>query len=134
MDRTCSRIELSSLERNSMYNIYTLQQKPNYEHHVNNVDTKSHSKNWYVIESVICDPNFEGLVLGCIEADFCNQVLVGKLLTRCIRLMFLCTAPLAKFQRIFVELFGGGAFFFDRKGVFLNPSVYQSGAQRFKGT
>ena len=28
-----------------MYNIYTLQQKPNYEHHVNNVDTKSHSKN-----------------------------------------------------------------------------------------
>ena len=26
----------------------------------------------YVIESVICDPNFEGLVLGCIEADFCK--------------------------------------------------------------
>ena len=26
----------------------------------------------YVIESVICDPNFEGLVLGSIEADFCN--------------------------------------------------------------
>ena len=36
----------------------------------------------YVIESVICDPNFEGLVLGCIEADFYNQILVGKLLTR----------------------------------------------------
>ena len=26
----------------------------------------------YVIESVICDPNFEGLILGCIEADFCK--------------------------------------------------------------
>ena len=35
-----------------------------------------------MIESVICDPNFEGLVLGCIEADFCNQILVGKLSPR----------------------------------------------------
>ena len=35
-----------------------------------------------MIESVICDPNFEGLALGCIDADFCNQILVGKLLTR----------------------------------------------------
>ena len=26
----------------------------------------------YVIKSVICDPNFERLVLGCIEADFCK--------------------------------------------------------------
>ena len=59
----------------------------------------------YVIESVIGDPNFEGLVLGCIEADFRNQILVGKLLTRSIRLLFLCTAPLAKFQLIFVKLF-----------------------------
>ena len=58
----------------------------------------------YVIESVICDPNFEGLVLGCIEADFRNQILVGKLLTRSIRLTFLCTAPLAKNPQIFVEL------------------------------
>jgi len=24
----------------------------------------------YVIECVICDRNFEGLVLGCVEADF----------------------------------------------------------------
>ena len=23
-------------------------------------------------------PNFEGLVLGCIDADFCKQILVGK--------------------------------------------------------
>ena len=26
----------------------------------------------YVIKSVICDPTFERLVLGCIEADFCK--------------------------------------------------------------
>ena len=26
----------------------------------------------YVIKSVICDPNFERLVLGCIEANFCK--------------------------------------------------------------
>ena len=27
-------------------------------------------------------PNFEGLVLGCIDADFCKQILVGKLSLR----------------------------------------------------
>ena len=26
----------------------------------------------YVIKSVICNPNFERLILGCIEADFCK--------------------------------------------------------------
>ena len=26
----------------------------------------------YVIKSVICDPNFERLVLGCIDADLVN--------------------------------------------------------------
>ena len=26
----------------------------------------------YVIKSVICDPNFGRLVLGCIDADFCK--------------------------------------------------------------
>ena len=62
-----------------------------------------------MIKSVICDPNFEGLDLGCIEADFRNQILVGKLLTRSIRLTFLCTAPLAKFQQIFVKLFANFA-------------------------
>jgi len=54
---------------------------------------------------VICDRNPEGLVLGCIEADFCNQILVGKLLTRSIRLIFLCTAPFAKVKEICVKLF-----------------------------
>ena len=27
-------------------------------------------------------PNFEGLVLGCIEAKFCKQICVGKLSPR----------------------------------------------------
>ena len=26
--------------------------------------------------------NFQGLILGCIEADFCKEILVGQLLTR----------------------------------------------------
>ena len=50
-------------------------------------------------------PNFGGLVLGCSEADFRNPILVGKVSTRSIRLMFLCTATLAKFQQIFVKRF-----------------------------
>ena len=58
----------------------------------------------YVNENVIGDPNFEGLVLGCIEADFRNQILVGKLLTRSIRLIVLCTATLARFQQFLVKL------------------------------
>ena len=34
----------------------------------------------YVIESVIGDPNFEGLVLVYIAADFRNEILVGEAL------------------------------------------------------
>ena len=37
-------------------------------------------------------PNFGGLVLGCIDADFCKQVFVGKLLTKATR--FTYVAPL----------------------------------------
>ena len=32
--------------------------------------------------------SFRGLVLGCIEAEFCNYILVGKLLTRYIGFTF----------------------------------------------
>ena len=35
--------------------------------------------------------NFKRLVLGCIDADFCNQILVGKLLTRSTRFACFCT-------------------------------------------
>ena len=34
-------------------------------------------------------PNFERLVLGCIDADFCKSILVGKLLTRFTRFTFM---------------------------------------------
>ena len=50
-------------------------------------------------------PNFERLVLGCIEADFCNQILVGKLSPRSTRFAFLCTAQIAKFRQKTVRLF-----------------------------
>ena len=36
--------------------------------------------------------NFEGLVLGCIDADFRNQIFVGKHLARPIRFASLCTS------------------------------------------
>ena len=62
-----------------------------------------------MISSVIYDLNFQGFVLGRIEANFRNQIFVGKLLTRSIRLIFLCTAPLAKFQQIFIKLFANFA-------------------------
>ena len=53
----------------------------------------------YVIESVICDPNFEGLVLGCIEADFRNQILVGKLLTRSTNSTLFARPKFSKFAK-----------------------------------
>ena len=37
-------------------------------------------------------PHFLGLVLGCIEADFCKQIFVGKLLTRSTIFTYFCTA------------------------------------------
>ena len=41
--------------------------------------------------------NFGGLVLGCIEADFCNQIFILQHFSRSTRLSFLCTAPNSKF-------------------------------------
>ena len=35
-----------------MYNKYTLKQKPSYEHHVTNVDTKKHSKNCGILVAI----------------------------------------------------------------------------------
>ena len=55
---------------------------------------RSKLKEW--IES---PPRFERLVLGCIQADFCNQILVGKLSLRSTRFAFLCTAQIAKFRQ-----------------------------------
>ena len=48
--------------------------------------------------------NFQGLVLGCIEADFRKQILVGKLLTRAIRFTILCTSPTSKLKKILTNV------------------------------
>ena len=43
--------------------------------------------------------NFERLVLGCIEAKICKQILVGKLLTRSTRFTYFCIAQTSTFQQ-----------------------------------
>jgi len=50
-------------------------------------------------------PNLERLVLGCIDADFCNQILILLHFSRSTRLAFLCTAPISKIQSKFVTNF-----------------------------
>ena len=54
-----------------------IEQIRDYKKHLREIEIYSHLENTlqdarYVIKSVICDPNFERLVLGCIEADFCK--------------------------------------------------------------
>ena len=49
--------------------------------------------------------NLRGLYLGCIEADFCNQILILQRFSRSTRISFLCTAPISKSLQIFVEKF-----------------------------
>ena len=44
-------------------------------------------------------PNFERLVLGCVEANFCNWILVRKLLTRSTRFTYFCTAQTSIVQQ-----------------------------------
>ena len=62
-----------------------------------------------MISSVIYDLNFQGFVLGRIEANFRNQIFVGKLLTRSIRLLLasFCTSssPIAEVQQNFANTF-----------------------------
>ena len=49
--------------------------------------------------------NFIRLVLCCIDAKFCNEIFVGKLLTRSTRFTCFCTALTSIFQKKFVKLF-----------------------------
>ena len=54
--------------------------------------------------------DFERLVRGCIEADFCKQILVRELLTRprifiYYQYQYFCTAQTSKFQQKCVQLF-----------------------------
>ena len=50
-------------------------------------------------------PNFERLVLFCIEAKFCNQILIGKHFSRSTRFAILCTAQISKFRLKIVKFF-----------------------------
>ena len=43
--------------------------------------------------------NIERLVLFCIEANFRNQILIGKHFSRSTRFAILCTAQISKFQQ-----------------------------------
>ena len=62
----------------------------------------------------IYDPDFDGLVLGCIEAEFCNQILNGMMealdeIYHIYILLRLCKNPLfgrfAKKQNMFYMIF-----------------------------
>ena len=50
-------------------------------------------------------PNFEGLVLGCMDSYDSDQRLILKGIERSTRLAFLCTAQTSKFQQKSVKLF-----------------------------
>ena len=54
-------------------------------------------------------PNFRGLVLFCIEADFCTQIRIFQHFSRTTRFAILCTAPIskkwAKFRETFSDFF-----------------------------
>ena len=50
-------------------------------------------------------PNFRGLVLFCIEADFCTQIRILQHFSRTTRFAILCTASISKFERSIVKLF-----------------------------
>ena len=49
--------------------------------------------------------NFRGLVLFCIDADFCVQILILQHFSRSTRFAILCTAPNSKSQQKFDQLF-----------------------------
>ena len=50
-------------------------------------------------------PNFRGLVLFCIEADFCTQIRILQHFSRTTRFAILCTDSISKFEQNFVKLF-----------------------------
>ena len=44
-------------------------------------------------------PNLERLVLFCIDADFCNQILILQRFSRSTIFTYFCTAQISKFQQ-----------------------------------
>ena len=49
--------------------------------------------------------NFERPVLGCIDANFCNQILIFQHVSRTTRFTNLRTAPISKFTDFFQNFF-----------------------------
>ena len=49
--------------------------------------------------------NFRRLVLSCINADFCVQIVILQRFSRSTRLSHLCTARNSKSSQIFIKLF-----------------------------
>ena len=56
--------------------------------------------------------NFRRLVLFCVEADLCVQILIFQHFSRSTRLAYLRTAPNSEVQQVFVDFFFG---FFRKK-------------------
>ena len=50
-------------------------------------------------------PNLERLVLGCIDADFCVQILIFQHFSRSTRFTYFCTARISKFRQKIVTDF-----------------------------
>ena len=43
--------------------------------------------------------NFERLILGCIDADFCNQIVIFQHFSRSTKFTYFCTAQNSKIQQ-----------------------------------
>ena len=52
-------------------------------------------------------PNFERLVLGCIDSYDSNQILIFSGFSRSTRFSYFCTAQISKIQRKTVQIFAG---------------------------
>ena len=59
-------------------------------------------------------PNFERLVLGCIDSYDSNQILIFSGFSRSTRFSYFCTAQISKIQRKTVQIFAGKFAFFSR--------------------
>ena len=67
--------------------------------------------------------NFERLVLFCIEANLCNQILILQHFSRSTRFSYFCTIPSSKIQLNFVKHFRNFAVSFSKFHSFFAISV-----------
>ena len=70
--------------------------------------------------------NFERLVLFCIEANLCNQILILQHFSRSTRFSYFCTIPSSKIQLNFVKHFRNFAVSFSKVHSFFAISVQNS--------